>query len=292
MSLIERAAARSRALRGKSELQREYEPTKIDLSASERESGKRGFAEIDETHPLVVAPHSIPQIGLNSDVLADNRVLAHDPSAPLANLFAVLGTQVVTTMDAHGFTSLAIISATSGAGKSTLSTNLAISIAKRANESVLLVDLDLRKPTLSSLLGLDPAVGIEDYLEGKTELQDVMTSFTQFERLTVVPGIRACSNIEEVLHSRKMKSLIRGFQSNAPARRVIYDLPPLIGLSDALALLPQFDCVLFVAEEGVTTREEIKECRRLIGNTPLLGSIINKGKESRSFKYGYYYGSR
>ena len=219
-------------------------------------------------------------------MLARNRVRAHLSNDAMANLFGVLATQVVSRMKAEQHRSLAIVSPTSGVGKSTLAANLSIAIARRESSSVLLVDLDLRKPSQASLFGVPAQQGIEDCLSCNLSLDAASIGFSQFPRLALLPGVSGCNNVEEVLNSMQMDRLLEEIQENPPARWVIYDLPPILGLSDALTLMPKFDAVLLVVEEFLTSHADLEEAMRLIDETPLAGYVINKSFSNPGVDYG------
>lgn len=284
MSLIEKAVAHSKR-------QREIRNRESGLSAlnvtPSSEVHRNEHSMPLTSHPLPESRFTVSRkVDLVSQQLEAQRLRAHLSQDAAANLFAVLATQVISRMDASSYTSLAIVSPTGGVGKSTLAANLAIAIARRENASVLLVDLDLRKPSQASLFGFTAERGIEDYLEASTSLEEVAVGFEQFERLTLIPGATGCSNVEEVLHSRQMSELLQEFKAAPPARVVIYDLPPILGLSDAIALLPKFDSALLVVEEYRTSQAEISETIRLLDKTPLIGYVTNKCESNSGIDYG------
>jgi Mrp family chromosome partitioning ATPase len=77
-----------------------------------------------------------------------------------------------------------------------------------------------------------------------------------------------------------MAQLVVELRERYDTRFVLFDLPPLLGTADALSFLPLFECALLIVEEGRTTQEEITECKRLLGQTPLVGAVVNKGSDT------------
>lgn len=220
--------------------------------------------------------------------LRRNRVIA-GPDDPIAAYYGVLRTHVLQRMRANNWRSLAVSSPAQGAGKTLTSVNLAVSIARDVNHTVLLVDLDLRRPRLHTYFSQEALPGICDYLLDDTPLHDVMFN-PGIERLVVVPGHESLTHSSETLSSPKMVNLVEDLKSRYPSRIIIFDMPPILACDDVLAFSPYFDAALLVVEEGETTREELKRSIALLEKTELLGTVLNKSRESqRGYGYGYGY---
>jgi len=211
--------------------------------------------------------------------LANNRVVAHMTGNPIANVFGVLRTQVVRKMRDHKLRTLAFIGPTAGVGKSTVAVNLAVSIARDANQTIVLVDFDLRRPSIAQYFGITPAFGIGDYLRGDATLESVLVN-PGLDRLVLLPGRDSYTDATEMLCTTRTRDLVEELRERYASRYVLFDLPPLLGTADALSFLPLFECALLIVEEGRTTRDEINECKRLLGDTPLVGAVVNKGAET------------
>ncbi len=217
--------------------------------------------------------------------LADNRLVAQDSSSGLADTFRLLRTQVLHRMAEKEASTLAICSANSGEGKTLVACNLAISLALNVDRSVLLVDLDLRRPSIASYFDLSPPHGLGDYLKGRRELADCLLR-PGLERLVLLPTLKPLQLSSEILSSPKMKSLAEELKNRYPDRIVVYDMPPLLATDDFLSFVPLIESALLVVEENKTPKPDIARCLELIPPDKLLGSVLNKAKSKTS---GYYY---
>ncbi len=217
--------------------------------------------------------------------LADNRLVAQDSSSGLADTFRLLRTQVLHRMAEKNASTLAVCSANSGEGKTLVACNLAISLALNVDRSVLLVDLDLRRPSVGSYFDLTPPHGLGDYLKGRRELADCLLR-PGLERLVLLPTLKPLQLSSEILSSPKMRSLAEELKNRYPDRIVIYDMPPLLATDDFLSFVPLIESALLVVEENKTQKPDIARCLELIPPDKLLGSVLNKAKSKTS---GYYY---
>jgi capsular exopolysaccharide synthesis family protein len=206
---------------------------------------------------------------------------------PRADLFRVLRTNVLRQLRDNNWNSFAITSATLGAGKTFISLNLAIAIAMEGNQSVLLVDADLRRPALGNYLDLQVEAGLFDYLKGDVSLEDTLIN-PGIERLAILPGRNANHNSSELISSRKMVDLIKDIKSHYESRIIIFDLPPLFAADDALLFMPHIDAALLVVEDGINTSYELQHSMYLLEQTNLLGMVVNKSRQSvPTYQYGY-----
>lgn len=224
-----------------------------------------------------------------SAVWAENRLIAHLNDRN-ADLFRILRTKILQQMRDNGWRTLAVVGATAGVGKSTIASNLSLSIALDSNQTVLLVDADLRKPRLAPYFGVTPVRGLGDYLNGDIDIADVLLN-PGVDRLVLLPSVGSYANSTELLASRKMAQLVTELKSRYESRLVICDLPPLLASGDALGFLPQFDCALLVVQNGGNTAAELSETRRLLAKTNLLGWVLNKADAGiGGGYYQHYYG--
>ena len=218
--------------------------------------------------------------------LAENRLVAHDNSSALADTFRLLRTQVLHRMTAKGASTLAVCSANSGEGKSLVACNLAISLALNVDRSVLLVDLDLRRPSIIGYFGIEPPYGLGDYLQERRPLADCLLR-PGIERLVLLPTLRPLQLSSEILSSPRMRSLAEELRTRYPDRIVIYDMPPLLATDDFISFAPLIESALLVVEENKTPKPDIRRCLELIPPEKLVGSVLNKTK-TRDGGYHYY----
>ncbi len=239
----------------------------------------RGKAGSGENRPFEEIEYSqTRRINVPPGVLSENRLIAANRSDPRATSFRILRTQVLHAMRENDWTSLAITGPSRGIGKSFVATNLAISISLEANQTVLLVDTDLRNPTIHKYFDFQPDHGLLDYLTGDTDLPDLFVN-PGFKGLVVLPGRGVSSASSELLSSPRMTSLVNDLQSKYRSRIIIFDLPPLLDLEDAMVFLPQVDSALLVVENGENTESDVEGSMRLLEGSNLIGTVLNKADE-------------
>ncbi len=207
--------------------------------------------------------------------LVRNRVIADSASDPRVEAYRQLRSQTLRLLRKHGLRNFAITSAHEGAGKTLTGANLAISMSMERNQTVLLVDLDLRKPGVHTTLGLETKYGVIDHLRSGVDVEDILVD-PGYERLLILPGRAVAGNLSELLTAPEMSSLVKEITSRYEDRIVIFDLPPLLRNDDAMSFLPQVDACMFVIEEDVTTTSQVRQSMGLLADTLLLGTVLNK----------------
>lgn len=232
-----------------------------------------------------VAALQAREIDISPEILEKNRVLTTIHDDAVKHSYKLLRTQVLQRMHEQEWTSLAVTGPEIGVGKTLTAINLAISVAENVNHSVVLVDLDLRRPSIYKYFGFTPEYGLSDYLQGDVDLHEVLID-PGIERLVLVPGNKSLSNSSEMLSSPKMVELVNELKAHDPRRLLIFDLPPLLSSDDMLAFSPYVDATLLVLEEGKTTRAAIGRTLELMKGTNLLGSVLNHSHEITAG--GYY----
>ncbi len=225
------------------------------------------------------------QIPLNDRQLLRSRLVAGLPGQPVSAHYKFLRTQVLQRMESEKRTTLAVTSPRAGDGKTLTSINLAISIARQVNYTVLLVDLDFHAAGVNSALGLSAERGLIDYLQDDVALGELLVN-PGVERLVVLPsGNKKVENSSELLSSPKMRRLVEEIKRRYESRLIIFDLPPLLVSDDALAFLPSVDGVLLVIQDNETRANELERATGILQAAPLLGTVLNKSDEQ--VDYGY-----
>jgi len=225
---------------------------------------------------------------LNLAHLESNRIIAYDETDARSKSFDMLRTQVLQAMDQSNWNVLGITSPTPGCGKSVTAINLAFSIARRPERSVLLVDLDLQKPQVAKYLGVDCGSGVISVLEERASLADALIQVRAgSSRITVLPAESATSASSAKMSSRELSTLLQEFRRDR-SHTVILDLPPMLSSDDALTVMPQLECILLVAAVGRSKVSEIGECNKHLGATEVVRFVLNKVPNLNS-KYDYAY---
>ena len=185
-------------------------------------------------------------------------------------------------------------------GKSFVSVNLAVAIAKGLDQHSLLVDCDLRRPSLAGLLGLDKGNnrGLAEYLQEKNDLSELICR-TSVGKLSVLPSGSVPQNPAELLTSARMSRLVNELSGRYSDRLIIFDSPPFQVASESLVLAKKVDGVVLVVRYGKSDRTKIKTMVETIGKERIIGIVFNGQKESFIKKkmfdpygsYGKYYKS-
>jgi capsular exopolysaccharide synthesis family protein len=208
------------------------------------------------------------------EVLDSHHIISHKLRSKEADVFRFLRTQILQAMSKHGFKTLAISSPRYGDGKSTIAANLCVSIAQDLKQTVLLVDVDLRSPSLSEFLGVTPEKGLTDYLVGDAQVEDCLIR-TPFNRFSLFPAGTAIEQSSETLGSPQMEKLADELKARYNDRLIVYDMPPLLEQDDPLVFLPHVDCFLLVVRVGVTTTDEIKRSLDILESAQVIGVALN-----------------
>jgi len=172
---------------------------------------------------------------------------------------------------------IAVSSTTAGEGKSLTSSNLALAISKSVHESVLLIDADMKRPTLHSIFQIDKSPGLSDYLDGSMDLQSLFRK-TRYDKLSIITAGSGSTQSSELMNSDKMRSLIEDVRNRYEDRYVIVDLPPLLPVSDVLNIAKYVDGLLFVVSAGNVSRKLVKMAIDKYPEKNIIGIVFNNYK--------------
>ncbi len=208
--------------------------------------------------------------------LERQRIIAHDDADARSKHFHILRTQIMQTMDSRGWQTLAMVSPTPGCQATETAVNLAISIARQPDRSVLLVDFNLSESGVANCLGLECDAGVASVLLRSKPLAEALTPIMVGNyRLTVLPNDAPISNSSEWLASRAMASLLQELKAAFRSSIMIVNLAPILPSDDAISILPQMDCALFVTAAGITRRSDVKACERYLKTVEILRVLVH-----------------
>lgn len=213
-------------------------------------------------------------VPVDSKKMVEQRLVANSLGHPASDIYGLLRTQVLQRLKSHGMSTLAVTGPGPDSGVTTTAANLALAIALDVNQTVLLVELNLRAPSFQKKFSYRPKAGIDDYLRGGSPLKDCLFN-PGLTRLVVLPARSAKAETAEIISSPRMTALARELKSRYLDRIVIYDMPPLLTSSDTLGFLPNVDAVLLVARCGQTTKVELERSASLLGNKAIVGTLLN-----------------
>ncbi len=230
----------------------------------------------------------IRDLELNSDHLESNRIVAYASANSNGRYYDMLRTQVLQVMDKSSWQFLAVTSPTAGCGKTVTACNLALSIARMAERSVLLVDLDMQKPKVSEYLGINRQEGLLSILDGRASLSSrIVQACIDKSKLLVLPGEVCRSGSSEWMASQTMNTLLQTIKREFRSRIVIFDMPPMLVGDDVISVLPRMDAVVLVAGVGSTSIADLKECQKHLRATPVVRVVVNKATDKTDDYYGY-----
>ena len=175
-----------------------------------------------------------------------------------------------------------------GEGKSTIAGNLALSFAQQ-DKKVLVMDCDLRKPSLHKMFRLSNLKGLSDVIVGNIDLEKAMYNYK--DNFDILTSGNIPPNPSEILAYNTMTLLLEKLKTKYDI--IIIDSAPLQAVTDAQIISNKVDGTLLVIRAGVTKREAILQAKELLNkvNAKILGVVLN-GVENNSEKHYYYYGSK
>jgi len=180
-------------------------------------------------------------------------------------------------------------SASPGEGKTFTAVNLAMSMAIELDTTVLLLDADVIRRTMTHMFNLQNEPGLIDVLlDKKKDLSEVIIP-TDIDKLRLMPAGRTHPNSTELLSSSQMKKLALDLAKRYPDRVVLFDAPPLLAATEGRALADLAGQILIVVEAGKTTQNAIKEVVSSLDKNKAIGMVLNKS--THMFKRDYYYGA-
>jgi protein-tyrosine kinase len=214
-------------------------------------------------------------IKLNMNTLADNRCIAIFPYARETEVYKVLRTQILRHTKEKGGNTIMITSALPGEGKTLTAINLSFTFAKLFDQTVLLIDGDLRQQGIHKRLGFESDRGLADYLVDDRPVSEIIT-WPGIDKLTLISGGRLIHENTELLGSTKMTDLVQEMKTRYPDRYVFFDAPPILSRADTLALVPFVDYIIIVVQAGATSVNDVKRALELIPQEKVIGFVLNR----------------
>lgn len=230
----------------------------------------------------------LARLSASGEVLGERRIIAGLDDPQIKAVYKMLRTRMLHRMRQNQWSVIAVTSPRQGDGKSLTSINLALSMARELTLSVILVDLDLRRPSLAKYLHVRPNYGLSDCLTGQAATRDAMFRLNDIERLAFLANLEAYEDSSETLSSPQMAGLIDELRGKHPGRILLCDVPPVLASDDLLAVSPLVDALLLVVAEGSTPRVDVMRVAEIIEDVPIAGVVLNRSVGAAA-GYGYYY---
>jgi protein-tyrosine kinase len=230
-----------------------------------------------EEHPFNPAPES-------------HLIDLHRPMETPSEEFRSLRTKLNYMQSLQSLHTVVVTSASPAEGKSFTAMNLALAESHLAENSVLIADFDLRRPTLHNLLQLDRSPGISDYLMGEAPLEKVIKRITG-SNLYFMPAGKTVKNPLELLNLREVKILLD--ELHTAFNWTFFDTPPLLFSADGNLLAAMVDGTILVVRIGSTTIDTISRATQSLTDNNVLGVVANGARAGELYsKYTYYYSKK
>jgi capsular exopolysaccharide synthesis family protein len=212
-----------------------------------------------------------------------------DPKSPIAEQYRTIRTNIQYSSIDKEIKTIMVTSSGPGEGKSTTVANLAVVFAQ-LGKKVLLVDADLRKPTVHRTFGVNNLFGFTTVLTKQASLANTVLE-TEEKDLFILTSGPVPPNPAELLSSKSMEQFIEEAQEQFDY--VLFDTPPLLAVADPQILANKVDGSIYVVYSGRTEIEQAKKAKELLENaqSKLVGVVLNH-KEAKSTDYYYYYGAK
>jgi len=235
----------------------------------------------------------IPEMSVDLAHLNRNRIITADRLDPAHTSFDLLRTRLTHALQEHGWKRVAITSPGKDCGKTFTAANLAISFSRQENTRTVLMDLDMRRPSLHRVMGSQSPGALGDVLRGTVAPE---AHFMRMGPNTINAGRNIAFALNtvaepyasELLQDPRCADALTRIEQDFEADVMLFDLPPALFYDDVVALSPLFDGVLLVIGGGLTTEREVKEVERRLGkDKPLLGMVLNKAEGTNVGTYTY-----
>lgn len=212
-----------------------------------------------------------------------------NPKSPIAEQFRTIRTNIQFSSVDKELQTIIVTSSGPGEGKSTNTANLAVVFAQQGKR-VLLIDADLRKPTVHYTFRTENHVGLSNVLTRQLTLEEAISTTAQ-EKLWVLSSGPIPPNPSELLGSKNMQVLLE--QAKEEYDVIVIDTPPVLAVTDAQILANLADGVVLVVSSGKTERDSAKKAKELLesAQAKILGVVLNNKKAEESHYY-YYYGGK
>lgn len=236
--------------------------------------GMRAFDGIGKPAELSLSEawQSLSPFEVDRKHLLRKRIVT-EQATPMAGPFDALRTSLLHELRINNWRRLAITSPGLGCGKSTICINLAFSLARQSDLRVMVIELDLRRPSMASMLQLE-GVNFAQVLSGKDA---PATHIRRFGNNLAFGACQPTVNSAELLQGLTAAHQIDEIEATFKPDLILFDMPPMLLVDDTMAFIDQVDAALLVGATELSTTKEIERCKQeLEARTNLVGVIMNK----------------
>jgi protein-tyrosine kinase len=223
---------------------------------------------------------------------ATHPIVALEEESPASEQYKILREQLKRLRTEAGVRTIAITSPVKRDGKTTVAVNLAAAMALEYEEKVLLIDADLRAPSVHRYFNGDNSPGLADYLGSNSSAGiKSLVRETHLSGLRIIPAGKPSRFASELLAKERMGRLFTEVQTELPGHVVIIDSPPVLATPDPLVLGRQVDGVIMVIRAGKTPKDYLAKALSAFNSNKILGVVLNGADLGLGSKYYYYYSS-
>jgi protein-tyrosine kinase len=276
MSIIEQALEKGRA-----EFKRARRATDADAKTAALEHQAAAIDPAARIRPLAVS--------IDSEACRERRLLmgAPDEDSAAVAAYRMLRTRLLHRARAKNWRTIAVTSAGPNDGKTLTALNLALSMSREKSRDVVLLDMDMRNPSVCRTLDVHPPHELREYLERGENVRQLFFSVGS-DNLLIAGSERPTDHASELLGSPRFDELVRIIRQGTVDPIVLLDLPPVLLTDDALVVAPKVDAVLLVASEGLTGRANFTRALDILSEFPIAGVVLNRaGETTPGYEYSY-----
>jgi capsular exopolysaccharide synthesis family protein len=215
--------------------------------------------------------------------------MLNQPDSVAAEAFRALRTSIMISRAGGGPRIILVTSCVPGEGKTTVTMNLAVTFAQH-NKKVIIVEADMRRPRIKAAMDVSNEAGLSNVLAGTMSSDEAIIRGVHVPTLDVLPAGPHPPMPSELLGSAAFDELLE--ELNSRYDLVLVDSPPALLVTDAVAISPKCDAVVWVCHAGVVTRPHLARAAELIerNGMPMIGFVVNKiNSRSSDYRYGYGY---
>jgi protein-tyrosine kinase len=271
MSKLKKALEKAKEARYQAEGKLVQEETSAPAAGRDAAASKLGRCDINPFYQFTRV------VSVDAAFLRKKKVISICHENGVADQIKILRAQILKVMKEIGGNSLLVTSANQGEGKTLTAINLALSICQELDRTVLLVDADLRTPSIHRYFGFDGEPGLSDHLKVRANIADLLLN-PGIPRLTILPAGKPLANSSEILGAPRTELLVKEMKERYPERFIIFDSSSLLTSADPLVFSKFIEGVLLVVEAEKTTKTDLRRALELLEGRPIVGTVLNKVK--------------
>ncbi len=303
-ALTKAGAEKSKSLEQIAQVDGESVSTEIDLAIESRNGALSGLGGVGHGKDMMDPPPTPAKVtgsiswrerieewvfGWDLRRYSNYPLVALEKDTPASEQYKILREQIKRLRSESGIQVLSVTSPVKRDGKTTVAVNLAATLALDYEEKVLLIDADLRAPTVHRYYNLNLSPGLADYL-GSNSNAGVkgMVQDTFLPSLKVLSAGKPTSFSSELLAKEKMKHVMDEIRSEYPGYQIVVDTPPVLSTPDPMVLAQRVDGILLVIRAGKTPRDYLVKAIQSLNSNKVMGIVLNGAEMGISSKYYYY----